>query len=91
MKITFNNNLSISSWKITETNHIPQEFETSNSGSEIEENNTEEQSTLLENNSGVNGYYNITITVALSANTQYYLWIKAPNGNVDVQSFKFTK
>ena len=126
VKITFNNNLNIAEWRITETSEMPADFETESSGSENEEDNQnsintentnrienlfrnyindvstntvnneiEEQNvntnTSTTNSSSIQGYSNLTITVSLKENTQYYVWIKKGNGNVDVQSFRITK
>ena len=43
------------------------------------------------NQNTVQGYSNITITVSLQVDTQYYVWIKDKNGNVGCQGFRITK
>lgn len=39
----------------------------------------------------VQGRTNLVVTVALSADRKYYVWVQLENGNVDVQTFKIKK
>ena len=37
------------------------------------------------------GYTNFTVTISLTANTQYYLWVKDEDGNIMSQAFNINK
>ena len=39
----------------------------------------------------VQGYSNLTVTVSLKTNTQYYAWIKDSDGNITSQAFTVSK
>ena len=128
VKITFNDNLKIANWKITESLTVPEGFETVENNNvdldyEDEQNgnnvNTNEINEAL-NNTGLNvfldnttiadayatsvnvnrpsntisssqGYANMTITISLKVDKQYYVWVKDNEGNVMSQGFKITK
>ncbi len=89
VKITFRDNLDIVDWRITETSETPRDFrpnnEPTNDASEDDHVN------IVDPNNSVNGYSNLTITVSLTANRQYYVWVKFSNGNVDLQPFRIVK
>ena len=87
VKITFRDNLDIVDWRITETSETPRDFRTN---SEPENDNDSEIHNENTDNI-VNGYSNLTITVSLTANRQYYVWVKFSNGNVDLQPFRIVK
>lgn len=84
VKIIFNDNLKIRNYKITETGELPAEF------IEYEDETQKNQNTVYDvfNNQG---YTNFTVTISLTANTQYYLWVKDEDGNIMSQAFNINK
>lgn len=84
VKIIFNDNLKIRNYKITETGELPTEF------IEYEDETQKNQNTVYDvfNNQG---YTNFTVTISLTANTQYYLWVKDEDGNIMSQAFNINK
>lgn len=84
VKIIFNDNLKIRIYKITETGELPAEF------IEYEDETQKNQNTIYDvfNNQG---YANFTVTISLTANTQYYLWVKDEDGNIMFQAFNINK
>lgn len=86
VKIIFNDNLKIIDYKITQTNDIPADFI---DYEDDERSNTNELSTNVFNN--IQGYTNFTVTISLSVNTEYYLWVRDQNGNVMSQQFSISK
>ena len=84
VKIIFNDNLEIRNYKITETGELPAEF------IEYEDETQKNQNTVYDvfNNQG---YTNFTVTISLTANTQYYLWVKDEDGNIMSQAFNINK
>lgn len=84
VKIIFNDNLKIRNYKITETGELPAEF------IEYEDETQKNQNTIYDvfNNQG---YANFTVTISLTANTQYYLWVKDEDGNIMSQAFNINK
>lgn len=86
VKIIFNDNLKIIDYKITQTNDIPADFI---DYEDDERSNINELSTNVFNN--IQGYTNFTVTISLSVNTEYYLWVRDQNGNVMSQQFSISK
>lgn len=86
VKIIFNDNLKIKTYKINETGEMPAEF-----------NDLEDETQGFENNNiysvfnNNQGYTNFTVTISLTADTQYYLWVKDENGNILSQAFNINK
>lgn len=98
VRITFSDNLDIELWRITELAEIPAEFindnvedDVENNESDSNTNNSSTNSTTSNYDSGIQGYTNITVTVSLKVNTQYYAWIKDIDGNIVSQGFKISK
>ena len=94
--ITFNDNLNISDWEITEVDEIPERFRPTQS----DENGNTTNNTTIENttssavitsSSNSQGRTNFTITAALRINIQYYLWVKDSSGNITSQGFTIRK
>lgn len=89
VKITFRDNLDIVDWKITETSETPRDFRPNNEPTN--DSSDDNHVNIVDPNNSVNGYSNLTITVSLTANRQYYVWVKFSNGNVDLQPFRIVK
>lgn len=108
--ITFEDNLNIKDWKITETSEPPSGFETALNNDDLEyedeenqnsvvfssntillENVTNDNTSVSLNNNEIQGHINITITVSLKENVEYYLWAKDNDSNILCQSFKIQK
>lgn len=83
--ITLQDNLDIETWKITESDVVPQEFEDQEDQNLIEQNQT-----TIQNQSSL-GYTNVTITAALEKDTKYYVWVKLKNRTVNSQGFIIKK
>lgn len=89
VKITFRNNLDIVDWKITESSDTPRDFQGNNEHGDDEDTIVNILNTTDSNT--IHGYSNLTITVPLAANRQYYIWVKFSNGNVDLQPFRIVR
>ena len=82
--ITLQDNMDIETWKITESDVAPQEFEDQEDANLIEQNQT------IQNQSS-QGYTNVTITASLEKDTKYYVWVKLRNRTVNSQGFIIKK
>ena len=82
--ITLQDNMDIETWKITESDVVPQEFEDQEDANLIEQNQT------IQNQSS-QGYTNVTITASLEKDTKYYVWVKLRNRTVNSQGFIIKK
>ncbi len=104
VRITFNDNLNIVGWKITQTDMPPTTFNniSNEQNNRVEaDSNTIQNTTVGETNTTntitanaedeVQGYSNLTVTVSLKTNTQYYAWIKDSDGNITSQAFTVSK
>ena len=94
VRITFKDNLKVADWKITESSEVPSEYNIDNNHTEYEDEPTiqfVDNTVREENTNSSQGYMNYTITVSLSTDRQYFLWVKDTNGKIDAQSFRITK
>lgn len=97
--ITFNDNLNVSDWEISEIDEMPQRFRPTqseeteqNTNSNSNSNNTVQNSTTsTQSNNNSQGYTNVTITITARANIKYYLWVKDMNENIISQGFTIRK
>ena len=93
MQKIFTNNLDIKRRKITDADIMPADFRPNQSEETI--NNTTVNETVTSNetvvttveNNDIQGYTNLTVTVALEANKKYYIWIEDTRGNIISQGF----
>ena len=84
--ITLQDNLDIETWKITESDSVPQEFEDQES-----ENENVIDFTQTQTNDNSQGFSNVTITAALDTDKKYYVWVKLRNRTVSSQGFVIKK
>ena len=87
--ITLQDNMDIETWKITDSDLAPQEFEDQEDGN-INLQNQVSQSTSTQNQN-LQGYSNITITASLEKDKKYYVWVKLRNKTVNSQGFIIKK
>ena len=83
--ITLQDNLDIETWKITESDITPQEFEDQDDGNLINQNQT------IQQNQSTQGFTNVTITASLEKDKKYYVWVKLRNRTVNSQGFIIKK
>lgn len=83
--ITLQDNLDIETWKITESDIAPQEFE------DQEDENLSSQNQINQQNQSSQGFTNVTITASLEKDKKYYVWIKLRNRTVNSQGFIIKK
>ena len=83
--ITLQDNLDIETWKITESDIAPQEFE------DQEDENLINQNQVIQQNQTPQGFTNVTITASLEKDKKYYVWVKLRNRTVNSQSFTIKK
>lgn len=85
--ITLKDNLDIETWKITESNIAPEEFE----DQEIDSNTIDNMNITQLNENSSQGFTNITITAALETDKKYYVWVKLRNRTINSQGFIIKK
>ena len=82
--ITLKDNLEVETWKITQSDIAPQEFEDQETENTIDLNQTQQ-------NQSLQGFTNVTITASLEKDTKYYVWVKLRNRTVNSQGFIIKK
>ena len=89
--ITLQDNLDIETWKITESDIAPQEFEDQEDGNLINQNQNTQQNQNIQQNQNSQGFTNVTITASLEKDKKYYVWVKLRNRTVNSQGFTIKK
>lgn len=82
--IILQDNMDIETWKITESDIAPIEFEDNEGENLIDLNQTQI-------NEGSQGFSNVTITAALDTDKKYYVWVKLRNRTINSQGFIIKK
>lgn len=82
--IILQDNMDIETWKITESDIAPIEFEDNEGENLIDLNQTQ-------TNEGSQGFSNVTITAALDTDKKYYVWVKLRNRTINSQGFIIKK
>ena len=82
--IILQDNMDIETWKITESDIAPLEFEDSEGENMVDFNQTQ-------TNEGSQGFSNVTITAALDTDKKYYVWVKLRNRTINSQGFIIKK
>ena len=82
--ITLQDNMDIETWKITESDMVPQEFEDPEDANTIDLNQTQQ-------NQNLQGFTNVTITASLEIDKKYYVWVKLRNKTVNSQGLIIRK
>ncbi len=82
--IILQDNMDIETWKITESDIAPQEFEDTEVENMVDLNQTQ-------TNEGSQGFSNVTITAALETDKKYYVWVKLRNRTINSQGFIIKK
>ena len=89
--ITLQDNLDIETWKITESDIAPQEFEDQEDVNLVDQNQTTQQNQVVQQNQDSQGFTNVTITASLEKDKKYYVWVKLRNRTVNSQGFIIKK
>ena len=89
--ITLQDNLDIETWKITESDITPQEFEDQDEANIVNQNQTIQQNQNAQQSQGSQGFTNVTITASLEKDKKYYVWVKLRNRTVNSQGFTIKK
>ena len=82
--IILQDNMDIETWKITESDIAPLEFEDSEGENMVDFNQTQ-------TNEGSQGFSNVTITATLDIDKKYYVWVKLRNRTINSQGFIIKK
>lgn len=89
--ITFNDNLNVAEWEITEIDEVPERFRPNQSDEDLDNTTNTIQNNVTPLTNSMQGYTNVTITTVARANIKYYLWIKDMYGNINSQGFTIRK
>ena len=82
--IILQDNMDIETWKITESDIVPQEFVDQDDGNTI-------NVTQLQQSQNTQGFTNVSITASLEKDKKYYVWVKLRNRTVNSQGFVIRK
>ena len=92
--ITLQDNMDIETWKITDSDVAPQEFEDQENANIVAQNPTTQNQvpqSQTTQNQNTQGYTNVTITASLEKDKKYYVWVKLRNRTVNSQGFIIRK
>ena len=87
--ITLQDNMDVETWKITDSDIAPREFEDQEDGNITVQNQVSQIQTTQ--NQNTQGYTNVTITASLEKDKKYYVWVKLRNRTVNSQGFIIRK